>query len=321
MRATTKTKTVTIHLMEASMRFTDTDAEVKADFKYILDQEPDMVLLTEMGSLHKQLSQVCNGTDYRPVYFANQAEIAFIVKVGDKQIGIKDKGTVQASPGDASNKEAGHPGEGGYPDKYICWVKCKFYGEDVYYHGAHWIAHLADFNSDQRVKRSNMMSQQMAIQVRKHGSGSALSLFAGDTNQDDVPGEDKKLGDINSIFRRADLLTIWDEMEVYPPTFSGRTIDVIGSFTPDGRVKAKRYKVHPKQNSDHRFISAWYEITQKKSTGGGNSGGGNAGGGSDNGPKDPDFYATGGNVDWSDYADGSIYDLPQATDDSDGSNH
>lgn len=33
-------------------------------------------------------------------------------------------------------------------------------------------------------------------------------------------------------------------------------------------------------------------------------------------PADPDFYATGGNVSWADYADTELFYLEQATDDS-----
>jgi hypothetical protein len=72
-------------------------------------------------------------------------------------------------------------------------------------------------------------------------------------------------------------------------------------------------------------VSVWYGVTQKKknSVGGGGGGGGTGGdggggGGGNNGPKDKDFYATGGNVDFSDYLDADVYDLPQAVDDSDG---
>lgn len=307
--------TRTIHLMHSSMLKANSDADFKADLAFMFDQEPDVISFTEMASFHDALREGCKGTNYTPVFLTQNPGEAFAVRSGEKQIGVKDRGAVQAHPGD----EAG-AGHGGYPPRYVNWVKINFFGETVYYHTAHWVAHLADFNSPQRVKRANLMSQQMAIQVRKHGVGDALSFFSGDTNQDDKEGEDKALGKINTVFRNADLLTVWDEFSVYPPTFDNRTIDVIGSFVPDKRVKAARYKVWPRQKSDHRFISTWYEITpaKKPTTGGG---GGQAGGGGDTGPKDPDFYATGGNVDWSDYADGEVYDLPSAVDDSDGSNH
>jgi hypothetical protein len=86
-------------------------------------------------------------------------------------------------------------------------------------------------------------------------------------------------------------------------------------------VTGKRYVVHPKQHSDHRFVSAYYDIdvAKKAVTGGGGGDGGDGDepdDGDDPGAADPDFYATGGNIDWSDYLDNELYPLPTATGDS-----
>lgn len=318
-------KTHKVHLMHASMLRILTPAKYGEDVEYIISQDPDMVSMTEVVDNHGIIRDVCKNTDYRPVFFANNQHEAFLVKISEHSR-LRGHANIMAHQGDGSNQITG-PGSGGYPNRYVSWVHVKYWDEDVWYHTGHWVAGVQNFNSEQRVNRSNRMSQRMAIQVRKHSQGDHVSFFSGDVNQDDVPVEDARKGEFNSIFRSAGLLTMWDENSVYPPTHGRSTIDVIGRYTPDKKVKNTRYKVHPKQNSDHRFISGWYEIpnTQGSNHGGGNSGGGGGGGGGNpdpgTGPTDPDFYATGGNVDFSDYADGEVYDLPQAVDDSDGSNH
>jgi len=99
---------------------------------------------------------------------------------------------------------------------------------------------------------------------------------------------------------------------------------VIGCYRPDKQVEGKRYKVHPRQQSDHRPVSAWYDIEVSKASNGnvGNTGDtGGDGGGDGAEPPDVDFYATGGNIDWSDYLNDDLYPLPFAYGDSDSHRH
>ena len=85
----------------------------------------------------------------------------------------------------------------------------------------------------------------------------------------------------------------------------------------DANVKGNRFKVWPMGNSDHRALSVWYDVnfsvTQPTSVGGG----GDETDAEDAGSGDPDFYATGGNIDYSDYMDDTTYELVRVVEDSD----
>jgi hypothetical protein len=165
-------------------------------------------------------------------------------------------------------------------------------------------------------------TRTMCAQVKKHGQGDAIAFFAGDINVDEGADNASDHPNMpNFIFRQQGLLTIWDELHVNPPvTIEHSTFDIIGCYRPDKQVEGKRYVVHPKQNSDHRQVSAYYDVdvSKKVTTGGGGGDGGDGGepDDTDDTTVDPDFYATGGNIDWSDYLDNELYPLPVASGDS-----
>jgi len=280
-----------------------TDQFVK-DLLFALNKAPDIATFTELGTRHPEFNSTCRDNGYEPV-FATYGE-GFAVK-RDKNIKIKNKGAVKVSEGGQ-----------GYDAQYVSWVILDFYGFTVVHHVAHWLAHLQDGGG--RAQKHQMMDKAVCQQVRKHGAGENVAFFAGDTNADKDDADATRRATYK-MFRDNDLLTIWDEFHVYPNTHTGssqgnqgRTIDVIGSYNLDKKVVGKSYKAYPMQNSDHRPIGAVYTIDgaavkQSKDKGGKNTG-----------HKGKDFV-TGGKVDWSDYADTEVYDLPQAIDDSDGSNH
>ena len=192
-------------------------------------------------------------------------------------------------------------------------------------HSAHWvfIPHVQESHGE-LTNLHTQTTRVMCTQVKKHGQGDSISFFAGDINVDEEA--DNRLDHPNMpnfIFRSQGLLTIWDELHVNPPiTIAHSTFDIIGCYRPDKQVTGTRYVVHPKQNSDHRPISAYYEVdvSKKVTTGGGGGGGG--GGGTVTDQDDPDtgfdpyVYASAGNVNWTDYLDNELYPLPVATGDS-----
>ena len=303
-------KTRTFHIMHASMRFDRPPEEFKDAIRWQMQQDPDIISYTEISRFHKELREVCQGTNYRPALASKGREGGFIVKVGD-HCRVTDQDSVFALEG-----RPGPASQGGFADRYIFMVKIKWYGEDIWYHSAHWTTGY--YKSPERDRWHEHMTSIMVNQVKKHGKGRTLSFFGGDQNVDEQSDNQRRdaRSQMDGVFRDNGLLTIWDEMGVFPPTHGlehGPTIDIIGSYNPDKRVKAKRWKVYPKHASDHRPISAWYEITH---TQGGNVGG-NTGGGKATPKKG---FVHGGNVDFSDYADGRIYDLPMAVDDSDLTN-
>lgn len=303
----------TLHLAHQSLQNSDPDKLTVKEIGWLLERaQPDIVSYTETYGIHKEMRAMARSHGYMPVFFPNNIGESFIYN--PDRVKLKSKGNIVGS-------EA-HP-DGDYPKRYVNWGHWKLDDEDIWYHTAHWLARLAYGNG--RVERHNTMSRQMAAQVRLHAQGSALSFFSGDSNSDDEGGNESNF---NQIMRSNGLLTIWDEFQVYPGTMNphGRTIDFVGSYSPDKRVKGLRYKLWPKQESDHRAVSAWYEIKRARvknpsGEGGGGSGGNNGGGSPGPNPGDDDPFVTGGNRDFSDYFDGTIYDLPQAVDDSGDPRH
>jgi hypothetical protein len=79
--------------------------------------------------------------------------------------------------------------------------------------------------------------------------------------------------------------------------------------------------VHPQRFSDHRALSAWYEVdvTKRATVNIGNIGTNPENEGTDPETEriDPDFYATGGNISWDDFLSNELYPLPYAYGDSD----
>ena len=301
----------TFHKMHASMRFDWSSSGFKDAIRFHMDQEPDIISYTELTRFHDEMRQVTKGTNYHPV-LPNGREGGFLVRVGDNAH-VKDRGSVKIMEG-----KPGPAAQGGFADRYLYWTHISWYGIDIFDHVQHWTTGY--YKSELRDSWHEKMTQTMVNNVKRHGKGNDVAFFAGDQNVDEQGDNNKTAlrSQMDGVFRDNGLLTIWDEMEVFPPTHgmaNGPTIDIIGSYAPDKRVKAKRWKVYPKQASDHRPISAWYDVTTKKQQGVG----GNTGGGKHNPVPGKDF-PTGGNVDFSDYADGRVYNLPTAIDDSDLTN-
>lgn len=290
-----------LHLMHHSTQFSDSAAKFSADLRQDLKREPHILSLGETKTHLAELRQVARELGYTPVININGNNEAFCVRTSDDRIRVKDKGAFKVLDGEAGSHSA----------RFVHYVRVSWYGEDLWFHTAHWSLVR---NARDKVKHQKI-TDQMITQVKKHGQKGAISFFSGDVNDDDQPNGNVKTN-WNQKFRQNGLLTIWDEFKVYPATmgYVGRTIDVIGSYDADKRVKGERYKAWPMGHSDHRAISAWYEIdTAKKPkkddtkpTAGDQSGN----------QKDDDFYATGGKVSYVDYMDGEIYQLDRAVDDS-----
>ena len=312
----------TLHIMQASLRVFDPLDQRRADIEYALSQDADVVCFTESGEAETR------GVIQAQALMHGYAHVLFTP--GDSQLAVKLKG-----PPDARLKAKGGvmvsaaiPGSFG--PRYVRWARFAWYDQDIWMHAAHWvfIPHVESSHGELTALHTKT-TNTMCAQVKKHGQGDSISFFAGDINVDE--GADNALDHPNMpnyIFRANGLLTIWDELHVNPPiTVEHSTFDIIGCYRPDKQVAGTRYIVHPKQNSDHRFVSAFYtvDVSKKVVTGGGGGDGGDGDGGGtgadpttddDPGVSDPDFYATGGNIDWSDYLDNELYPLPHASGDS-----
>ena len=307
-----------IHLMEASMQFDDSIGQMEHDLRYALAQAPDVIGFTEITSSawKNRLRNVCRELGYQPIILTKNIQLA--VKTGGPgKVKVKDKGQLKAGEGSGGSIKA----------RFIGWVRISWYEMDIFVHCCHW--------SRMRLgaERHTDITNTFAALVKKHGQNGRLSFFMGDLNINE--GTDNRTDAPNMpnhIFRENGLLTIWDEFrEIPPPTLGNVVFDVIGSYRPDAGVTAGRYLIHPKQNSDHSFVSGWYDIdvSKKTSTGLptaiGTTGdpidiiGRELPDGQGGDPYPYDYVS--GNISWADYLDDDVYALPYAYGDSDSHRH
>ena len=329
-------KTETLHLMHASMRFDMGNNNFENQVRRMIENgKPDILTLTESDAYRTLYRNIALSMGYRMVDSPyNQDLIA--VNVSRPQTHISDRGGILVIPKDNNNRQVA-----------INWVRVSFHGIRIYHHVSHWLSRKKTDYKDQHRKVTAALIQAVRLRSKQNN----LAFFAGDINEDDDPKGNTTSG-WNQQLREANMMTIWDEFKVYPPTHPGtgsmRTIDVIGKANK-ANVKGVRHKTWPKMASDHRPISAWYEIDIEKESrdqGGNNDGGGGGGGGNDGGndggggggndggnddtptdgdqtgdPRDDDPWSGGGKWwNWDDYLDPTIYNIPQATDDSDTTN-
>lgn len=289
--------TRTLHLMHYSQNHADTDAQVNSDLEWALSQKPDMISFTELQGHQQNLRQIAAAHNYHAVAFGQEG-----IAVNRDTCVLKDQGKSRGTDRIAPDGGAGRQ------SRYVNYVRVIWHGESVWYHVSHWV-NMFSTVSPGRKDAHDQMGHMLVQQVQRHGARGNLSFFAGDTNDDDGATETKGPGSTNTIFKEGRLVTIWDEVKNWPGTMSnhGRTIDVIGKYDPDTRVTGTRGLVHHERNSDHRPISAWYDVVRVKEPGDGTPP-----------PANPDpthgpHYSTGGNVSWNDYRDNTLYNIDEET--------
>jgi hypothetical protein len=296
-----------IHVMHMSAQFADSDEKTKEDFVDAFKRDPDVISFTEMGSDTnvKMLRHYCREYKYR-LYLGdagkglNGDDCCIAVRTEGRNVQFRDGGHIRVHPGQDKPESQG----GRYGPKGVTWVKFNFFGVDAYHHVAHWVHNQNEAALNR--KRSLMVSSMIAKQVRLHGKKGNIAFFAGDMNLDPDAGTFP-----HDLFRRNKLVTIWEDGG-QKPTHGNRSIDMIGRYGADKRVEFVRYETH-KANSDHRPVSAFYDVQIDKYAPQDHPPSGDPD--DDDGPV---FHA--GNRNWADYRDNDIYNLPEATDDSDQSN-
>jgi len=194
--------------------------------------------------------------------------------------------------------------------RYVVWVTYAWEGIVLSHVATHF-----PIATDQTTARLNKISGDL-IATTKNRAKYGPVTWAGDLNVD--PDQRRYP---TKLFRNNKMMTIWDDADMQVPT-TRNTVDAVGRYAADSRIKFARYKAWPRQNSNHRPISGFYDIdVTKKSGTGGTTAPTPSPSPTPPTSADPDpLYATGGNVDWSDYTDAELYALPYAVDDSDTRN-
>lgn len=239
-----------LHLQHASMQHTDTDRQLRADLDTILGRNADAVGFTEVNHDHRTLAQACAEHGYILVQ-PDRTETALAVHGDHELVTAGAQLVLPRNPAPAR--------KGGHAARHICWGTANMYGELVSVHVGHWNTGMN--RRKLRHTQHDKLTRAMAKAVAEQAKGHRLGFWTGDTN---VPDRHKARTSWDRITRRRDLTTCWDELGKYPRTHGRRTIDVIGSYDPDTRVAARSARAWPRGHSDHRAISAWYDVAPRQ---------------------------------------------------------
>lgn len=232
-----------IHLMQASMQFSDTNKQTSVDFDRILSRRADAVGFTEMTKQIALATEACKKAGYFLSTVPGQ-DIAIALRKDHKMQG---SGFELVTP---ANSTPGNP----FANRGIYWIRFNFEGESVFFSEGHWLTGRLD--DPERYSEYMEMTQTMIDTVNKQATGRAIAFFGGDVNSDAAFPNRHPFRE----FKDAGLRTIWDELGLTLNTLNGRTIDVLGSVDKDKRVSADHVRVWPKLNTDHSQISAYYNV-------------------------------------------------------------
>jgi hypothetical protein len=296
-----------IQLYQMSSRFRMSDIGYWEDFEFAASKAPNLIAVTESGT--RNLAKA-RDYGYRPVSTRgtnNDNEVTIFLA---HQHTLIDQGQVAGGSWVSKGQRVFSP---------ILWVGFRVAGHKVYAHESHWVARTTDAGHVDPSERDKYLAHLhttnvMVEQVKKHGRGKNISFFMGDLNVSEQADNAENNPNLpNHIFRTNGLLTIYDELGVRPKeggTFGSAIYDIIGSYKKDNSVTGIRYNIWPKQHSDHRPVSAWYDITEARKSSVGQTPD------PEPTPSEDPSYVTGGNIDYSDYQGNDIYPMPVATEDS-----
>lgn len=239
-----------LRLSQLSMQFSDSIPQIDADLDVVLGDRPrcDFWGLTETspsGRVRERVRLACK-----------RHRLHMYVGPGDTTILTRHQvfahGSHLVHPG-----RPGPASEGGHGPRYIEWVGAAIGHERVYFHEAHWLAHL-----DTVARRLDhaRMTRAMVRLVAAHGPGRRLSFFGGDVNVDEATDTGARRDMPEYLFSQGGLETIWDDLKRTPPTHGRRTIDIVGRYLPDVRVTPLAVRVFPLLHSDHRQVIATYAV-------------------------------------------------------------
>lgn len=154
----------------------------------------------------------------------------------------------------------GRRGQGGHAPRGITYVqavpKDKTIGPLVTAAAFHLMTHLSEVHDPQ----TNVTLQRALGKFARHyGRGRRLVFVNGDANLHD---------DRVDVYAGSPITTCWDELGEYPVTHGHGTIDVIGSYDGDGRVRCLGARAFTDAqlplHTDHNLIQATYQVREPR---------------------------------------------------------
>lgn len=250
-------KTERLHIMQASCQYSDPAADAEADFRAAFSRRPDVIGFTEVDDEARKALLVRVGEDCGYVVHApgGGGEVAVAVR---KSLPILETGAVKVNDG-----VPGPAAKGGHRPRYIVSARFQWAGNSVWFGEAHWSTGYG--RNPGRQEDHVALTRAMISAVTDNAAHRRLAFFGGDINIDEARDSGRDPLKPHNLFGKAGLVTIYDELNETPNTHGHSTLDILGCYAGDGRVSAERVTVWPKGNSDHRQVSAFYNVEIRES--------------------------------------------------------
>lgn len=246
--------TNTIHILQSSGSWRDTNKQALSDFRKAFSRAPHLVGFTEVYSDINRLKRAAREAGYG-VYYGDKYKVETAIAVRE-DIPVIDFESQRVHKG-----QKGEPPSGGHSARNATWVLTDFFGDEVFFVEGHWVTGKT---VDRKTKR-RLMSVTLAGLMREWGRGDALAFGAGDTNEDDR--KNNAGSEVYEPLEEAGIKSCWDDLGIYPPTHIGKsrsTIDMIFRSLADRRVSLQRAQRWERDFSDHYDVSAWYDLAEKR---------------------------------------------------------
>jgi endonuclease/exonuclease/phosphatase family metal-dependent hydrolase len=251
---------VELHVMQASLQFSDPRAAVVRDLDTIYSRGADVIGHTEAGHFHELLKAACKRHGYRlvqPKYRRQYIGTCFAVR--DEHI-LLDSSYLHII--DAVRRPARLGGHGPHG---ITTVELDVAGERVHLSECHVLTGWGQ--SGRAPEREGQILKQWRVTTAtaaQLGKGFDLSVLLGDVNYDP---DDQSPNTPSRILRKQGWTSVFDEAGTpdLPTHEGGRTIDQIYTLDRDPRVSVHRVKVWRDRTAiDHQQVSAWLHINPRK---------------------------------------------------------
>lgn len=244
--------TETLRLRQSSMQFSDPAKAVAQDAQEAVPDStakgaPDFIGFTELGAAQESriVRRRCMEAGYA---FHQYGSVALAIH---PKHAIVELGGIDVLDGLRAARGSHQPR--GIAEATVITPD----GNIVTVHESHWVT-----DGGRNLRRSakrGAQSEAMIERVALHGRGRRLSFWMGDTNEDEERGEHE----VQRPLTEGRCVSIFDALDKYPSTHGRRTIDVIGHYERDGRVRPESVEVGEKRHSDHRTVDATYSIRKR----------------------------------------------------------
>lgn len=246
-------KTTDLRFAHASMQYSDKPWQMRADAKVIFARGYDIITGTEANrpAMREALLAAAKTNGYR-LYVVRSVWVAVHKRL---RSGNWESGFVPVIT-------AGESRTGKHTDRGIAWVS--FDTDElgrITVGAGHYLTKGRPVKG--RVYSANLdLNERFGPAIEKwaaeKGAGSALVFYGGDQNIVDRTSD---------TFFGAPMTSAWDELGKYESTGHGN-IDVIASYDPDARVKAKYIRALDDHVlplfTDHYLVEAGYEVRHIK---------------------------------------------------------